>query len=302
VAFGLISLLLQIFVPYKQYVRYLKWLTLALFAYVATAFVVHVPVKLAIRGTFIPGISWTLDYWMALVALLGTTISPYLFFWQTSEEAEEVRVNKGESALKRKPHQAFAQLRRIALDTRVGMALSNLIAFFIILTTASTLHASGHSRGIQTAADAAKALQPLAGKLAFLLFALGIIGTGLLAIPVLAGSAGYAVAEAFHWKASLESKPGKAPKFYGAVGVATLIGLCLNFLGMNPIRALYWSAILNGIVAAPLMVLLMIMSENQSVVGNFGLTPYLRVAGWTATAIMFLASLGFLASTLRGLF
>lgn len=302
VAFGLISLLLQVFVPYKQYVRYLKWLTLALFAYVATAFVAHVSVKLAIRGTFIPGVSWTADYWMALVALLGTTISPYLFFWQTSEEAEEVRVNKDQSPLKRKPLQALVQLKRIALDTRVGMALSNLIAFFIILTTASTLHASGHHGGIQTAADAAKALQPLAGKLAFLLFALGIVGTGLLAIPVLAGSAGYAVAEAFRWKASLESKPRQAPKFYGAVAVATLIGLCLNFLGMNPIRALYWSAILNGIVAAPLMVLLMIMSGNQSIVGKFGLTPYLRVVGWTATAIMFVASLGFLASTMRGLF
>lgn len=302
VAFGLISLFLVVYVPYKQYVRYLKWLTLALFAYVATAFVAHVPVKSAIRGTIIPGISWSSDYWMALVAVLGTTISPYLFFWQTSEEAEEARVNQEESPLKRKPDQAFAQFRRIALDTKVGMALSNLIAFFIILTTAATIHTSGHGNGIQTAADAAKALQPLAGKLAFLLFGLGIIGTGLLAIPVLAGSAAYAVAEAFRWKASLERKPGQAPKFYGVLVLATLIGLCLNFLGMNPIRALYWSAIVNGIVAAPLMVLLMIMSANQLIVGKFSLTPYLRVMGWTATTIMFLASLGFLLSAMRGLF
>jgi NRAMP (natural resistance-associated macrophage protein)-like metal ion transporter len=301
VVFGLTSLLLQVYVPYKEYVRYLKWLTLVLFAYVATAFVVHVPVKSAIRGTIIPGVSWTPDYWMALIAVLGTTISPYLFFWQTSEEAEEVRVNRTESSLKRKPHQAFAQFRRIALDTRIGMAFSNLIAFFIILTTAETLFTSGHHNEIQTAADAAKALQPLAGNLAFLLFALGIIGTGLLAIPVLAGSAAYAVAEVFRWRASLESKPGQAPKFYAVIVIATLIGLCLNFVGMNPIRALYWSAIINGIVAAPLMVLLMVMSANKSVVGTFGLTPYLRVTGWTATAIMLLASVGFLISTMRGL-
>jgi NRAMP (natural resistance-associated macrophage protein)-like metal ion transporter len=301
-AFGLVSLLLQVFLPYKRYVRYLKWLTLALFAYVATAFVAHVPWAAALRGTIIPGISWTADYWMALVAVLGTTISPYLFFWQTSEEAEDVRINEGESPLKRKPHQAFSQFRRIAVDTRVGMAISNLIAFFIILTTAATIHASGKGATIETAADAAKALQPLAGNFAFLLFALGIIGTGLLAIPVLAGSAAYAVAEAFRWRASLESKPGQAPRFYAVIGLATVIGLSLNFLGMNPIRALYWSAILNGIVAAPLMVLLMLMSANQAVVGKFRLTPYLRAMGWAATITMFLASLGFLASTMRGLF
>ena len=231
VAFGLVSVVLQIYVPYRRYVRYLKWLTLALFAYVGTAFVVHVPWGAVLRATVIPAISWSPDYWMALVAVLGTTISPYLFFWQASEEAEEVRITPDESALKRKPHQAFAQFRRIAFDTRVGMALSNLIAFFIILTAAVTIHANGTGQEIHTAADAAKALQPVAGRFAFLLFAIGIIGTGLLAIPVLAGSAAYGVAETFRWRASLESKPEQAPKFYFVIAAATVIGLLLEFRG-----------------------------------------------------------------------
>ena len=202
--FGLLSLYLVVYVPYKKYVHYLKWLTLALFAYVATAFVVHVPWKMALRSTVIPSVTWTADYWMALVAVLGTTISPYLFFWQTSEEAEDVRLKRDESPLKTRPEQALPEFRRISLDTWVGMGFSNLVAFFIILTTAVTLHVASAGKPIETAAEAAKALQPLAGHFAFLLFALGIIGTGLLAIPVLAGSAAYAVAEAFRWRASLE--------------------------------------------------------------------------------------------------
>ena len=195
VTFGLVSVFLQIYLPYRRYVRYLKWLTLALLSYVGTAFVVHVPWGAVLRATAIPAISWSTDYWMALVAVLGTTISPYLFFWQASEEAEEVRTTPEESALKRKPHRAVAQFRRIAFDTRVGMALSNLIAFFIILTAAVTIHTNGSGQEIHTAADAARALQPVAGRFAFLLFAIGIIGTGLLAIPVLAGSAAYGIAE-----------------------------------------------------------------------------------------------------------
>ena len=293
--FGVLSLLLQVYVPYRKYVRYLKWLTLVLFAYVGTAFVVHVSWTTAIRMTLIPSISWTKDYFMALVAVLGTTISPYLFFWQTSEEAEDVRLNKGEQPLEKKPSQAFAQFRRIAIDTRVGMAFSNLVAFFIILTTATTLHASG-GRGIQTSAEAAKALQPLAGNLAFLLFALGIIGTGLLAIPILAGSAAYAVAETFRWRASLESEPRQAPKFYMVLAAATIIGISLNFFGMDPIRALFWSAVINGVVAVPLMVTLMLMSANKAIAGKFPLPRYLRIIGWSATAVMFLASLAFILS------
>jgi len=299
VFFGVISLLLQIFVPYRRYVNYLKWLTLALFAYVATAFVVQVPWGAALRATVAPSLSWKSDYWMALVAVLGTTISPYLFFWQASEEAEDVRLNKGESALKNKPAQAPLQFNRIAIDTRVGMAFSNVVAFFIILTTAVTLHASDAGKGIQSAADAAKALQPLAGKLAFLLFALGIIGTGMLAIPVLAGSAAYAIAETFQWRASLEKKPRKAPKFYGVLAVATLIGISLNFIGMNPIRELYLSAVVNGVVAVPLMVTLMLMSANPKIKGKFKLPGYVRVGGWAATGVMFLAALGFAISIIR---
>jgi NRAMP (natural resistance-associated macrophage protein)-like metal ion transporter len=299
--FGLFSLLLQVYVPYKKYVHYLKWLTLVLFAYVATAFVVHVPWKMALRATLIPSVSWTHEYWMGLVAVLGTTISPYLFFWQASEEAEDVRLNKDEMSLKKKPSQAVNQFRRIALDTRIGMAFSNLVAFFIILTTALTLHRSDIGKTIQTSADAAKALQPLAGQLAFLLFALGIIGTGLLAVPVLAGSVAYAVAEVFRWRASLESKPRRAPEFYAVIGAATIIGITLNFVGMDPIRALFLSAVINGIVAVPLMVMLMLMSANSAVVGKFSPPPYLRVAGWAATAVMLVASLAFIISGIRGL-
>ena len=300
IAFGVFSIALQIYLPYRRYVRYLKGLTLALFAYVGTAFVIKVPWIEVLRATVVPAVSWTADYWMALVAVLGTTISPYLFFWQTSEEAEEIRINRNESALKRKPLQALAQFRRIAFDTRVGMALSNLIAFFIILTTAMTIHANGFGQGIQTAADAARALQPVAGRLAYLLFAVGIIGTGLLAMPVLAGSVAYAVAEAFRWPASLESKPRQALKFYLVVAGATLTALVLNFAGLNPIRALYWSAVVNGVAAAPLMAMLMIMCANSSVVREFTLPVYLRVVGWAATCVMLLASLGFLISTARG--
>jgi NRAMP (natural resistance-associated macrophage protein)-like metal ion transporter len=301
-AFGLLSLLLVVFVPYKKYVHYLKWLTVVLFAYVATAFVVHVPWKTALRSTVIPSVTWTADYWMALVAVLGTTISPYLFFWQTSEEAEDVRMSRKESPLKRRPDQAAAEFHRISLDTWVGMGFSNLVAFFIILTTAVTLHAAGAGKGIETSADAAKALQPLAGHFAFLLFALGIIGTGLLAVPVLASSAAYAVAETFRWRASLECRPRQAPKFYGVLAAAMIIGIGLNFFGMNPIRALYWSAVINGVVAVPLMAMLMIMSANAAIVKEFSLPAHLRIVGWAATVVMLLASLAFIASGIRGMF
>jgi NRAMP (natural resistance-associated macrophage protein)-like metal ion transporter len=296
---GVASLLLQVYMPYRKYVHYLKWLTLALFAYVATAFIVHVPWPAAIRATFVPSLSHNIDYWMALVAVLGTTISPYLFFWQSAEEAEDLRLNKGEAPLKKKPSQAFEQFRRIAVDTRVGMGFSNLIAFFIILTTAVTLHASDAGKGIQSAADAAKALRPLAGNLASLLFAAGIIGTGMLAIPVLAGSSAYAIAETFRWPASLESRPAQARKFYSVLAAATLIGISLTFFGMNPIRALFLSAVVNGIVAVPLMVMLMLMSANPRIRGKFVLPLSLSIGGWVATGVMFVAALGFMVSAIH---
>jgi NRAMP (natural resistance-associated macrophage protein)-like metal ion transporter len=297
---GAISLLLQIYVPYRRYVRYLKWLTWALFAYVITAFVVRVPWLTALRATFIPSISLNGDYLMALVAVLGTTISPYLFFWQASQEVEDVDLSPRESPLNQKPSQAFAQFRRIAVDTRIGMAFSNIVAFFIILTTAATLHRAGADAAnkIRTAADAAKALEPLAGHFATLLFALGIVGTGLLAVPVLAGSAAYAVSETFGWKASLESKPQNAKKFYWVIAGATILGVGLTLMHFDPIRALFLSALLNGLVAVPLMFLLMLISVRPSVIGKFPLPLHLQIGGWAATAMMAAASVGFLVSSL----
>jgi len=299
VLFGAVSLLLQVYIPYRKYVDYLKWLTWALFSYVITAFIVHVPWGRALVATVVPSISLKPEYLMALVAVLGTTISPYLFFWQTSQEVEEVRIKPNESPLKKKPFQAFAQFRRIAIDTRVGMAFSNLVAFFIILTTAATLHNVSDSNRIQTAADAAKALQPLAGQFAFLLFAIGIVGTGMLAIPVLAGSAAYAVCETFGWHASLESKPRNARQFYYVIALATALGVCLNLLGFDPIRALFWSALVNGIVAVPIMFLLMLISVNPAIVEKFPLPLHLRVAGWTATLLMAAASLALIVTVLQ---
>jgi NRAMP (natural resistance-associated macrophage protein)-like metal ion transporter len=294
---GGVSLLLQIAVPYTKYVPYLKWLTLALFAYIATAIVVGEPKWQAIRATFWPSIRWNSDYFTALIAVFGTTISPYLFFWQASEEAEDVGVNAEDKPLKQAPEQAPVQFERIKVDTYIGMAFSNTVAFFIILTAAVTLHTHG-ILDIQTADQAAKALEPLAGRFAFLLFAAGIVGTGMLAVPVLAGSAAYAVGEAFQWTASLEKKPRQAVQFYATIGAATVIGLVLNFIHLNPIKALFWSAVLNGVVAVPVMSLMMILTQNAKVMGKFTLPLYLRIGGWIATAVMLIASLGMIL-TLR---
>jgi NRAMP (natural resistance-associated macrophage protein)-like metal ion transporter len=295
--FGGLSLLLQIFIPYRRYVRYLRWLTWSLLAYVLTAFLVRVQWSAAFRSMALPAVSLDVNYLMALVGVLGTTISPYLFFWQTSEEAEEVRVRRTEAPLRKKPWQAAEQFRRIALDTRVGMAISNFVAFFIILTTGATLHASGTPSVIASSADAAKALEPLAGKLAFWLFACGILGTGLLAVPVLAGSAAYAVAELLHWPGSLEYHARGAPKFYGVLAAAMLGGVGLNLAGIDPIRALFWAAVVNGIVAVPVMFLIMLMSANRHIVGPFLLPLHLRIGGWIATVAMLLATLFFAIST-----
>jgi len=291
VFFGAISLFLQIFVPYRKYVKYLKWLTFSLLAYFATVFVVHVPWLNVLKATFVPSFQWNSTYWTALVAMLGTTISPYLFFWQTSQETEELRSRKNEAALKRTPWQAVRQFRRIATDTRIGMAFSNLVAFAIILTAAVTLHGQGNTKELLTAADAANALRPVAGQFAFALFALGVVGTGMLAVPVLAGSAGYAVSELFHWRASLRRKAHEVPQFYTVISLATAIGVGLNFVGLDPIKALYWSAVLNGVASAPLMIVLMKLSDDPKTVQQFRLPQYLRVLGWLATMVMISASL-----------
>jgi NRAMP (natural resistance-associated macrophage protein)-like metal ion transporter len=293
--FAVLSLLVQMYVRYTKYVHYLKWLTLVLFAYVLTAFVAHVDWGRALRATVLPSLSFNTRYLTTLIAVLGTTISPYLFFWQASEEAEDVRDCRGEHPLKWAPWQAREQFNRIRVDTVVGMAFSNLVALFIILTTAAKLHAAGIV-DVQTSAQAAKALEPLAGRFAFVLFAVGIIGTGLLAVPVLAGSAAYGVAEVFRWRASLERKPREAKQFYGVLAAATIIGLGLNFVGLNPIRALFWSAVVNGVVSTPLMVVTMLMAENRRVMGQFTLPRALRIVGWVATAVMLAASIGLFAT------
>jgi NRAMP (natural resistance-associated macrophage protein)-like metal ion transporter len=295
---GVLSLAIQILIPYRKYVKYLKWLTLALFSYVITAMSLHEPKWEAIRATFLPHLSLRGGAFTALIAILGTTISPYLFFWQASEEVEDVALNSHEQPIKQAPKQAPAQLQRIRFDTFFGMAVSNIVAFFIILTAASTLYAHG-VHNIQTADEAARALEPLAGRFAFSLFAVGIVGTGLLAVPVLAGSAAYAVSEVFGWRASLEKKPKQAVEFYTTIGVATFLGLLLNFIHLNPIRALFWSAVLNGVVAGPVMAFMMLLARNPKVMGEFTLPTSLRVAGWIATAVMILVSIGMFATISR---
>jgi NRAMP (natural resistance-associated macrophage protein)-like metal ion transporter len=289
--FGTGSLAGVLLVPYSTYAKYLKWLTLSLFSYVGVVFFAHVSWPEVLHATLLPQIQLTKEYLTALVAVLGTTISPYLFFWQASQEVEEVRNNPGERPLKSAISQAREQLGRIRVDTYLGMGFSNLVAFFIILTAAATLHAHGITE-ISTSAQAASALEPLAGRFAFLLFVCGIVGTGLLAVPILAASACYGIGEACRWKTSLERKPGQAVRFYAAITVATLIGLSLNFLHIDPVKALFWAAILNGIVAAPLMAVIMIMASSRKVMGKLVIPSYLKVMGWIATAVMLCACIG----------
>ena len=291
VIFGVGSLAGVMLVPYSTYAKYLKWLTLSLFAYVGVVFFAHLSWKAVLHATVFPHLEPTKEYITALIAVLGTTISPYLFFWQASQEVEEVKKNHGEKPLKRAPSQAQEQLGRIHLDTYLGMAFSNIVAFFIILTAAATLHAHGITE-ITTSAQAAKALEPLAGRFAFALFVCGIVGTGLLAVPVLAASACYGVGEACRWKTSLERKPGEAIRFYAAITVATLMGLSLNFMHIDPVKALFWAAILNGVVAAPLMAVIMVMASSRKVMSNLLIPPYLKAMGWLATAVMLCACFG----------
>ena len=279
------TLALQVFVPYHRYVRFLKWLTLSLFAYVAVAFTVNVPWLSVARHVVWPQFKLDKDAATLVVGVFGTTISPYLFFWQASEEVEEIANHKGAHALKDAPGEAPAELRRIGWDTYIGMAFSNAIAFFIILSTAVTLNAHGVTN-IATATQAASALRPLAGDFAFYLFAAGIIGTGLLAIPTLAGSAAYALSEAMGWKEGLETKFSEAHGFYGVIGFAILGGVVLDYSPIDPIKALFWSAVVNGVIAVPLMGVIMLLSTRTSLMGDFTASPWQRWGGWAATAIM----------------
>jgi Mn2+/Fe2+ NRAMP family transporter len=280
-----VSLLLQVFIPYRRYVRILKWLTLTLLAYVATVFVVDIHWSQVLVRAVAPHMSWQPQYITTVVAVFGTTISPYLFFWQASQEVEDQLADPRAQPLIRAPQQAETNLRRIKLDTYVGMGFSNLVAFFIILTTAVTLNMHGIT-DIQTSAQAAAALRPIAGEFAFMLFSLGIIGTGLLAIPVLAGSSAYAMAGAFKWKNSLERTPMKAKQFYGIIAVSTLIGIALGFTAIDPVKALYWSAVLNGVISVPIMVVMMLMAVRPEIMGQFVITTRLKVMGWLATLVM----------------
>jgi NRAMP (natural resistance-associated macrophage protein)-like metal ion transporter len=276
---------LEIFSRYGRYVSILKWLTTTLFAYVAVAFVVQVPWRHVLLSILVPHISWQRDAVVAMVALLGTTISPYMFFWQASQEAEDEHECPGASPLTEAPEQAPGELRRIRVDTYVGMGFSNLIALFIIVTAAATLNAHGVTT-IQTSAQAAEALRPLAGEFSFALFAAGIIGTGMLAVPVLAGSAAYALAEALGWPSGLARRPDQAKSFYGAIGAATLIGVGIDLVGLDPIKALFWAAVLNGVVAVPLMVMMMVLTARRAVMGEFVLPLPLALLGWASTLVM----------------
>ena len=284
VVFAATSLLLQVFVPYHRYVHVLKWLTLSLLAYVGVIFTVTIDWGAVIRGLVWPQVTLSREALVAIVAVFGTTISPYLFFWQTAEEVEDERLEGGGPLLDN-IDQAPAELDRIAWDTLVGMGFASLISFFIILTTASTLHIAGIT-DIANSAQAAEALRPVAGAFAFMLFSLGIIGTGLLALPVLAGSAAYAFGELRGWRIGLEQEPRNAKAFYGIIALGYGLGLLMLFLPIDPIKALFWSAVLNGVIAVPLMVATMIVVSSRKHLGPFVAPLGLRILGWTATSVM----------------
>ena len=295
-----LTLLLEVFVSYKIYSKYLKFLTFSLFAYVVTVFVVKQDWSELFVSTVFPSFSLNKDYLMNIVAILGTTISPYLFFWQAGEEVEEeVAQSKLRVMGRGVPKITNRDIRGMRIDTLVGMFFSNLVMFFIIATTASTLHANG-IQNIETAPQAAEALRPLAGNLAYLLFAAGIIGTGLLAVPVLAGSASYALSEAFGWREGLYRRFTQAHGFYGIITIAILFGLMINFIQIPPFKMLYYTAILNGICAPPLMILIMRISSNQKIMGSNVNTRLSNVLGWTITAVMGLSAVVLLVSLVIG--
>jgi NRAMP (natural resistance-associated macrophage protein)-like metal ion transporter len=294
---GVASVLLEIFVRYSRYVAALKWLSLTLLAYVATMFAVRMPWGEVVTGIVVPQLRLDSASLITVVAVLGTTISPYLFFWQAEEEVEDQQEEAGALPLRQAPEQAPSEIHRIRLDTYLGMAISNLIALVIVLTTAATLHAAGVTN-IETSAQAAEALRPIAGDFAFTLFAAGIIGTGLLALPVLAGSAAYALGEARRWPVGLARLWPQARAFYGTIAVATGLGGLLNFTPLDPVKALFWSAVINGVVAAPVMVMMMLLAVRRDIMGAFVLPPGLRLLGWLATVVMAAAALVMIASWL----
>jgi len=289
-AFVFLTLALQVYVPYHRYVHFLKWLTISLLAYAAVLFAVHVPWAEVARRTVWPHFTMNADAAAMIVGVFGTTISPYLFFWQTSEEVEDMRADHNAAPLKRDATKAKPELKRIRWDTWSGMFYSDVTAFFIILATAVTLHARGVTN-VDSAAKAADALKPLAGNFAYVLFTLGIVGVGLIGVPVLAGSAAYAASETMGWKEGLEKKPRHARGFYGVIAVSVLSGLAIQYSPVSPMKALFWSAVINGMVAVPLMVVIIILVSRKSVMGDFTMARPIVILGWIATAVMGAAAL-----------
>lgn len=278
---------------YRLMARVFKWLTLVLFAYVVTAFLARPDWGAVLRATFIPHFEWTKDYIAVLVGILGTTISPYLFFWQAAQEVEEDR-DRGKTTVAQRRGSTNKELRIARTDVITGMLLSNLVMYFIILTTAATLNVHG-AKNIETAKQAAEALRPLAGKGAYWLFTLGIVGTGMLAVPVLAGSSAYAIAEGARWKsASLNAKPQLARKFYAVIGIAILVGLALDFAGFNAVKMLFWSAVLNGLLAPPLVVMVVLLTSDRKVMGNRVNSRAMQALGCTCALIMSAAAIALL--------
>jgi Mn2+/Fe2+ NRAMP family transporter len=282
------SILMQIFIPYHRYVFFLKWLTLSLLAYAAVLFTVHVPWGEVFARTVWPQLTFDASAATVVVGLFGTTISPYLFFWQASEVVEDLR-NTGAHSLSHQGATANEELRRISWDTWSGMFYSNITSYFIILATAVTLHSAGIT-DIQTAADAANALRPIAGDFAFLLFAIGILGVGMIGVPVLAGSAAYALAETMGWEWGLERQFNQAKGFYGVIAVSVLAALVIQYSPISPMKALFWSAVINGVVAVPLMVVIMLLVSKKSVMGKYVAPTYLKVLGWLGTGVMAIAA------------
>jgi Mn2+/Fe2+ NRAMP family transporter len=290
VALVLATLLLQVFVPYHRYVSFLKWLTLSLLAYAAVLFTVHVPWSQVALRTVWPQFKPDAAAATVVVGVFGTTISPYLFFWQASEEVEEMQSHKGSKSLLKDPASAHKELRRIRWDTWSGMFYSDITAFFIMLATAVTLHVAGVTN-IQTAAQAASALRPIAGNFAFVLFAMGILGVGMIGVPVLAGSGGYALCEAMGWKWGLERTATDARGFYGVIAVSVLAGLVIQYSPIDPMKALFWSAVINGVVAVPLMAVIIVLATKTSVMGAYTASWPIVTLGWIAAAIMGAAAL-----------
>ncbi|MDQ0393304.1 NRAMP family divalent metal transporter [Labrys monachus] len=297
--FAAISIFMQLFLQYTRYVAVLKWLTLVLFAYFVTLTVVHVDWAALAYRLVVPPLRWDSGYLFTLVAIFGTTISPYLFFWQAAEEVEDMHVHPRRIDLFDAPGQGRAALHRIEIDTLVGMAFSNIVALAILVTTAATLNVAGIT-SIETSAQAAEALRPIAGNFAFLTFSLGVVGTGLLAVPVLAGSAAYAIGEARQWPTGLSRRPKEAQAFYATLVLATLVGMILNFTPIDPIRALYGSAVINGIVAVPVMAVMMRIASRTDIMGEFVLPRSLTWLGWGGTLLMTVIVVGMLLSLVPG--